>query len=65
MRVAVEVLHILIGVVVAAGLTVLAAWAYPPGAGVIWWCGIAAMVASVAMGIGPLHRALGADRRAP
>ena len=62
MRVAVEILHILIGLAAAIALTIAAAWAYPLGREAIWWCGRAAMVATVLMGIGPLRRAWRQDR---
>jgi len=59
----VELLHILAGLAAAAALTAAVAWAYPLGSDVIWWCGAAAMVATVVMGLGPLRRAHAADRR--
>ena len=59
----VELLHVVAGLMAAAALTAAAAWAYPLGAEVIWWCGAAAMVATVGMGLGPLRRAFLADRR--
>jgi len=58
----VEVLHIAAGLAAAAALTYAAAWAYPLGREVIWWCGAGAMVATVVMGLGPLRRAHAADR---
>jgi Na+-driven multidrug efflux pump len=61
-RTLVEALHLLAGLLVAVGLTWACAWAYPLGADVIWWCGGAAMLATVLMGIGPLRRAWRADR---
>jgi hypothetical protein len=60
----VEILHILVGLAAAVGITWAAAWSYPLGHEVIWWCGAAAMVATVVMGIGPLRRARRLDRRA-
>jgi uncharacterized membrane protein len=59
----IELLHVVAGLAVAAAMTAAAAWAYPLGAEVIWWCGAAAMAATVTMGLGPLRRALAADRR--
>lgn len=62
-RTTVELLHIAAGLIAAAAMTYAAAWAYPLGFEVIWWCGIGAMVATVLMGIGPLRRARAIDRR--
>ena len=62
MRVAVELLHIAVGLAAAAVLTAAAGWSYPMGREVIWWCGMGAMAATVLMGIGPLRRAWRADR---
>ncbi len=61
----VEILHILVGLAVAVAITWAAAWSYPLAWDVIWTCGAAAMVATVAMGIRPLRRArrLDATRR--
>nr|WP_163960208.1 hypothetical protein [Sphingomonas insulae] len=56
-------LHIAAGLVAATAMTWAAAWAYPLGYEVIWWCGAAAMVATVLMGVGPLRRARAIDRR--
>jgi fatty acid desaturase len=61
-RVAVELLHIAAGLLAAWAITAAAAWAYPLGRDVIWWCGAAAMAATVFMGVGPLRRAHAADR---
>ena len=61
-RTAVESLHILAGLTAAAALTKAIAWSYPLGADVAWWCGGAAMVATVLMGAGPLRRAWTADK---
>jgi ABC-type antimicrobial peptide transport system permease subunit len=62
-RITVELLHIAAGLIAATAMTYAAAWAYPLGYEVIWWCGIGAMVATVLMGIGPLRRARAIDRR--
>ena len=66
----IEILPLLVGLMAAAAITGAAAWSYPLGQDVIWWCGSAAMVATVAMGIRPLRRAWtrehasrGTDRR--
>jgi hypothetical protein len=62
-RTTVELLHIVAGLVAAAAMTWAAAWSYPLGYEVIWWCGAAAMLATVLMGVGPLRRARAIDRR--
>jgi hypothetical protein len=56
-RTLIEILHILVGLGVAVAITWAAAWSYPLGQDVIWWCGAAAMVVTVIMGIGPLRQA--------
>ena len=61
-RTAIELLSIAAGLIVAVLMTWAAAWSYPLGREVIWWCGAGAMVATVLMGIGPLRRARAADR---
>jgi len=58
----IEILHIVAGLVAAVGITWAAAWSYPLGWDVIWWCGAAAMVATLAMGIRPLRRARRLDQ---
>ncbi|KQM71965.1 hypothetical protein [Sphingomonas sp. Leaf20] len=63
-RTAIEILHILAGLAVAVAITWAAAWSYPLGQDVIWWCGAAAMVVTVIMGIGPLRQARVLDRQA-
>ncbi len=60
----VEALHVLAGLVAAVAITWTAAWSYPLGWDVIWWCGIGAMVATLVMGIGPLRRAWMQDKAA-
>lgn len=62
-RTLVELLHILAGLAAAAALTSAVAWSYPLGASTAWWCGGAAMVATVLMGIRPLRRAWAVDWR--
>lgn len=59
----IEILHILAGLAAAVAMTWAAAWSYPLAWDVIWWCGAAAMVATVAMGIRPLRRARRLDRQ--
>lgn len=61
-RTTVELLHIVAGLAAALAMTWAAAWAYPLGFETIWWCGAAAMAATVLMGIGPLRRARAIDR---
>jgi len=63
MRTAIELIHIVAGLIVAWTFTELAIWAYPLGTQVIWWCGAAGMAAAVVMGAGPLLRAWRLDRR--
>ncbi len=60
----IETLHILAGLAVAVAVTWAAAWSYPLGAEVIWWCGAAAMVATILMGIAPLREGIRQDRTA-
>ena len=43
-------------------LTAAAAWSYPLGREVIWYCGAGAAAATMLMGIGPLRRAWRIDR---
>ncbi|MDQ2892930.1 MAG: hypothetical protein M3R64_07570 [Pseudomonadota bacterium] len=62
MRVAIELLYIALGVVIAIALTAAAAWSYPLGRAVIWYCGAGAAAATMLMGIGPLRRAWRIDR---
>ena len=64
MRVLIELFYIVLGLVAAVVMTLAAAWAYALAKTEIWWCGAAAMVATLMMGIGPLHRARIADRMA-
>lgn len=59
-----ELFFITAGLVVAAAISWAAAWAYPLGREVIRWCGLLAMAATIAMGLGPLARAIRADRDA-
>jgi len=62
MRVLIEVLHILAGLVAAMAIAALAAWSYPLAKGDIWLVCYAAMVAVLAMGVNPIRRALAKDR---
>jgi hypothetical protein len=63
-RTLVEALHIIGGLAAAVAITWIAAWSYPLGWDVIWWCGAGAMVATLLMGIGPLRRAWREDKAA-
>ena len=49
----IEILHIVAGLVAAVAMTWAAAWSYPLGWDVIWWCGAAAMVAAISTGWWP------------
>ena len=60
-RTRIELFFMAAGLLVAYLLTRVCAWSYPLGAHVVWWCGSAAMVATVLMGLGPLRRAWRAD----
>jgi hypothetical protein len=63
-RTTIELLHVAAGLMAAAAMAAAAAWSYPLGREVIWWCAAAAQVATLLMGIGPLRRAWAADRAA-
>ncbi len=62
MRVLIEVLHIAVGLAAAALIASLAAWSYPLARNDIWLVTGVAMVAVIAMGVGPLRRAWAIDR---
>ena len=57
-----ELFHLVVGVVVTVALFEGAAWAYPIGAGTILAVGWVTTAAVLAMAVGPLWRALKADR---
>jgi hypothetical protein len=63
MRVLIEVLHIVVGLLAAVLIASLAAWSYPLARQDIWWVTYAAMIAVVVMGFGPIRRAYLADRQ--
>ncbi len=63
MRVLIEVLHIVAGLLAAVVIASLAAWSYRRATNDIWLVAYVAMVAVVAMGVGPLRRAYAADRQ--
>lgn len=62
MRVLIEVLHIVVGLLAAMLIAALAAWSYPLARQDIWWVAYAAMIAVAVMGVGPIRRAYAADR---
>ena len=62
MRVLVEVVHIVVGLVATMLLASLGAWAYPLAKNHIWLVAYVAMAAVVLMGVGPIRRAFAADR---
>jgi len=62
MRVLIEVLHIVVGLLAALLIAALAAWAYPLAKHDIWLVTYVAMAAVVAMGVGPIRRAHAADK---
>lgn len=64
-RTLIEIFFIVAGLVMAGLLTHAAIWAYPLGLEPILWSGIGGMVATVAMGLPPLRRAIRLDRAAP
>lgn len=63
MRVLIETLHIVAGLIAAALVATAAAWSYPRATNDIWLVTYVAMVAVVAMGIGPLRKAYAIDRQ--
>lgn len=62
MRVLIEVLHIVVGLLAALLIAALASWSYPLAKHDIWLVTYVAMAAVVAMGIGPMRRAYAEDR---
>ena len=63
MRVLVEALHIAAGISAALLIGALSAWAYPLAARDVWLVTGAAIVCVVLMGVGPMRRAMAADRQ--
>lgn len=61
-RTLIEIFFIVAGLVMAGLLTHAALWAYPLGREPILWSGIGGMVATIAMGLAPLRRAILHDR---
>jgi len=62
MRVLIEVVHIVIGLIAAALIAVAAAWSYPRATGDIWLVAYACMIAVVLMGVGPVRKAFARDK---
>ena len=62
MRVLIEVLHILVGLLAALLIAALASWAYPLAKQDIWLVTYVAMGLVVLMGVGPMRRAYTEDR---
>ena len=62
MRGAVELLHILAGLVATVAIAMTCSWAYPLGEQAIWLAAAIAGVATVLMGIEPLREAWDAER---
>ena len=62
MRVLIEVVHIVIGLVAAVLIAWAAAWSYPRATQDIWLVTFVAMALVVLMGIGPIRRAYAIDR---
>ncbi|NYT40458.1 hypothetical protein HZY97_06800 [Sphingomonas sp. R-74633] len=62
MRVLIEVVHIVIGLVVAALIATAAAWSYPRATQDIWIVAFGCMIAVVLMGVGPVRKAIAEDR---
>ena len=62
MRVLVEALHIAAGIAVALLIGALSAWAYPLAAHDVWLVTGVAILCVIGMGVGPMRRAMAADR---
>ncbi|MBR0552229.1 hypothetical protein [Stakelama marina] len=62
MRVLIEILFLIGGLIAALTLGYASAWAYPIGTRDIWLVTDAAMVVIVAMGVAPIWRAYRLDR---
>lgn len=62
MRVLTEALHIAAGIAVALLIGALSAWAYPLAAHDVWVVTAVAVACVVLMGVGPMRRAMAADR---
>jgi uncharacterized membrane protein len=64
MRVFIEVMHIVIGLLAAMVIGQVASWSYPLANRDIWLVTYAAMIAVIAMGARPTWRAWQEDRKA-
>lgn len=62
MRVLVEALHIAAGIAVALLIGAVASWAYPLAERDVWLVTGVAILCVILMGIGPMRRAMTADR---
>jgi hypothetical protein len=62
MRVLIETLHIVVGLIAAVLVATAAAWSYPRATNDIWLVAYVAMAAVVLMGVGPLRKAYAIDR---
>jgi len=62
MRVLIEVLHVLTGLVAAYAIGWASAWSYPLATTDIWTVTYAGMCAVILMGIGPIRRAFAKDK---
>jgi len=62
MRVLVEALHIAAGIAVALLIGALSAWAYPLASRDVWLVTGVAIACVIGMGVGPMRRAMAADR---
>jgi hypothetical protein len=62
MRVLIEVVHIVIGLIAAALIAAAAAWSYPRATDDIWLVAYVCMIAVVLMGIGPVRKAYARDK---
>ncbi|RYD59256.1 MAG: hypothetical protein EOP60_02225 [Sphingomonadales bacterium] len=62
MRVLIEVLHIVVGLLAALLIAALASWSYPLAKHDIWLVTYVAMAAVVVMGVGPMRRAYVEDK---
>lgn len=60
----IELLHIVAGLLAALVIGSLSAWSYPRATQDVWTVTYACMAVSALMGIGPVRRALAADRMA-
>lgn len=61
MRVLTEIVHVLIGIVVAIAIGSLAAWAVPRAAATIWMIDYVAIAVVLALGVPALRTARAAD----